>query len=180
MKYRYLVIFLILFIMATFGCGGNQNIRHEVVKPDGSPFPDPFYVLQTVDANTPIRMSFFYSAIKPIEDLDGRTVPQEQFLDRRTHHYFLGEDNESIQLTVRILNPRNIKYKVFCTQSVRFKGGGSMDSNTLVAYSDFKYREYKRVLPTNEKVKEVTYSFKVTDFAENNLMSTGDFHYYIQ
>jgi hypothetical protein len=176
---KNLIIFLILAVFLS-GCAGQQHITHEVVKPDGSPFPDPFYVIQTVDRRTPVRLSFFYSSIKAVKDLDGRVVPEVQFLDRNTHHLFLSEDEQSVKLVARILNPRNIKYKVFCRRSVRFHGGGTMDSMTLVAYSDMKYREFIRELPTNEEVKEVTYSFEVTDFAENPLLRTGQFHYYIQ
>ena len=176
--YSIMLFFLILFTVG--GCGGRQHITHEVVKPDGSTFPDPHYVIQTIDPRTPIRVTFFFSAVKEFRDLDHKMIPQEKFLDRNTHHLFLSKDEESVKLVARVLNPKNLKYKIFCIRSVQFKGGGSMDSRTLVAYSDMKYREFTRVLPVNEKIKEVTYNLEVRDFAENLLVRTGNFHYYIQ
>ena len=176
MIYRLLCIFLIL---SFFSCA-SSSITHEVVKPDGSPYPDPYYVLQTTDPNRPIRVSFFYSVITDFEDLDGRQVPQEKFLDRRTNHYFSNEGSESVQLVARILNPRNMRYKVFCRQSIKFSDGGAMDSYSLVAYSDMKYREFIRPLPMQEGIKEVTYLLEVRDEAENLLVPTGKFHYYIK
>ena len=177
--YSIMLFFLILFTVG--GCAmGKQHVTHQVVKPDGSPFPDPYYSVQTIDKRTPIKVSFFFASIKKFEDLDGKFVPQEKFLNRNTHHLFLSEDEESIKLVARILNPRKLKYKVYCIRSVQFKGGGSMDSKTLVAYSDMVYREYIRLLPSNEGVKDVSYTLEIRDFAENLLVGTGKFHYYIQ
>lgn len=181
MKYLKLsIIFLILLAMGMSGCSTSQNIRHEVVKPDGSPFPDPLYVIQSVDQRTPVRMSFFYSSLKVVKDIDGREIPTIKFLNRKANHMFLSEDGQSIQLVARVLNPRNIKYKVFCRRHVEFEGGGTLDSMTLVAYSDMKYREFIRELPTDKGVKSVTYALLITDFAENPLVGTGQFNYYIQ
>lgn len=175
---RYLL--LCILILSFFSCGGSQHITHEVVKPDGSPYPDPYYVLQTVDPNKPIRVSFFYSSIKMFEDLDGKQVPQQKFLDRKTNHYFLNEGDESVQLVARVLNPKNMRYKVYIKQSIEFSEGGTMDSYALVAYSDMKYREFIRSLPMQEGIKEVTYLLEVRDEAENLLVPTGKFHYYIR
>ncbi len=175
--YRYLLcIFLIPLIIS---CAGPSKITHEVRLPDGRPFPNPYYVLQTTDPIKSIRVSFFYSSIKVVKDLDGMDVPEQKFLDRRKQHYFLNED-KSVQLVVRILNPRNMIYKVYIKQNIEYSGGGAMDSYLLVAYSDMKYREFNRLLPIEEGIKEVIYILDIRDKAENLLASTGKFHYYIQ
>ena len=177
MQYRLLTfIFLILF---TVSCAGTMKVEHEVRQPDGQPFPDPYYVIQTVGPQRPVRASFFYSSIEVVKDLDKSKVQRQKFLDRRQHYYFTRSTEDGLHLIVRILNPRNIRYKVFCKQTLVFSEGGTMDSYSQVAYSDMKYREYSRTLPTWEGVKEVTYSLKILDETDNLLLSTGKFHYYV-
>ncbi len=171
---------LCIFLIPLFFSCGSSSITHEIVKSDGSPYPNPYYVIQTVDPDKPIRVSFFYSSIKKFKDLDGKQVPQQTFLDRRTNYYFLNEDDKSVQLVARVLNPWNMRYKIFCRQSIKFSDGGRMDSYSLVAYSDMKYREFIRLLPMQEGIKEVTYLLEVRDEAENLLVPTGNFHYYIK
>jgi hypothetical protein len=177
MQYR-LVTTLIFLILFSISCT-TAHIEHEVRQPDGQPFPDPYYVIQTVDPNNPIRVSFFYSSLEAVKDLDQTTVHRQKFLDRREDYFFSNEREDGIQLIVRVLNPWNVKYKVLCIQNIKFSDGGRMDSHSQIAYSDMKYREFSQKLPTWEGVKEVTYSLEISDNADNKLISTGKFHYYV-
>ena len=170
------LIFLILLIVS---CGGTSHITHEVRQPDGQPFPDPFYVLQTTDPSKPIRASFFFESVDIVEDLDLVKVPVKKFLDRKTHYWFSKAVEDKLGLTVRVLNPRNIQYKIFCDQTVHFTDGGRMDLNALVAYSDMKYREFPYTLPTWDGIKEVTYSLNISNPDGSLLISTGKFHYFV-
>ena len=157
-----------------------MKVEHETRQPDGQPFPDPYYVMQTTDPNTPIRISFFYSALEAVKDLDQAIVLTKKFLDRHEDYFFSKDSEDGIQLIVRVLNPRNLKYKVFCTQNIKFSDGGRMDLHFQIAYSDMKYREFTQKLPTWEGMKEVTYSLEFADATDNRLITTGKFHYYVQ
>jgi hypothetical protein len=176
MKYRLVtLIFLILF---TISCA-SIKVEHEVRQPDGQPFPDPYYVLQTTDPQRPIRASFFYSSLEAIKDLDQAKVFKTKFLHRRDHFYFSKDSEDELHLTVRVLNPRNMRYKVFINFRIKYSDGGITDSYSIIAYSDMKYREFIRDLPTWDGIKEVSYSLEIKDKAENPLISTGKFNYYV-
>jgi hypothetical protein len=178
MHKKVMLIFLILLFAS---CAGHEmKVTHEVVEPDGSQYPDPIYVIRTIDPQRPIQATFYYSAIDTVKDLDGQRVPTIRFLDRRQPHQFFKEQGTDVQLVVRILNPRNMKYKVFCKQHIKFSETSRTDIYVLVAYSDMKYREFDRMLPTENGVKEVTYSIEVVDEREQLLISTGNFHYFIK
>ena len=177
MQYRlFTLIFLILF---TISCGGKMTVEHEVRQPDGQPFPDPYYLIETTDPHKPIRVSFFYTSVQDVEDLDQTFVSTQKFLDRHEEYFFSKEREDKLMITLRILNPRNMEYKIFCQRKVKFSyDGEEMDSYTEVAYSDMKYREFIETLPT-EGIKEVTYSLQLRDRLNNLLVSTGKFHYYV-
>jgi hypothetical protein len=175
---KIMLIFLILFSIAA--CGGHEmKVTHEVVRPDGSPFPDPYYVLQTVGSRTPIRVSFYFSSFKMNRDIDGIRVPTETFLSIKSVPTFSSKNGDKAQMVVRVLNPRNVRYKVFCKQKIGFTDGGITDMYSHIAYSDMKYRQYDRELPVRDGISEVLYSIQITDEAGNLLISTGNFHYFI-
>jgi hypothetical protein len=167
-------IFLILFLVS---CAGTQKVEHEVRKPDGSPFPDPIFMLQTIGQEKPIRISFFYSSINYHQDIDVVLVGQQTFLDPR-QHVFLKTDDDA-KLVVRVLNPRNVRYKVFVTQKIEFSDGGDMQSFHLIGESDMKYREFSRSLPTWKGIERVSYILQLHDENENPLISTRGIKYSI-
>ena len=171
------LVTLIFLILLTISCGGKAHVTHEVRQPDGQPFPDPYYVLQTTDPQRPIRASFFYFSEEIFEDLDLSRVRKTRFLDRRKPFSFSRGIEDELKLVVRVLNPRNMRYKLYCRQHIYFTDGGSMDSYSNIAYSDMKYREYSKELPTWDGVKQVTYSLEITDESGNLLISTGKFNY---
>jgi len=176
MKYR--LVTLIFLILITISCAGSK-IHYEVRQPDGRPFPNPFYVLQTTDPQRPIRVSFFYSSLEAVKDLDQTIIQRQKFLDRRTEYYFSSSSHHQLHLTVRVLNPQNMKYKVFSKQRIEFSDGRIMDIYSQIALSNMKYREFSPVLPTSDGVKEARYSLEVVDENNNLLISTGNFHYYV-
>jgi hypothetical protein len=180
MHKKIMLIFLILFSMTACVTKGHEmKVTHEVVRPDGSPFPDPLYVLQTVDSRVPIRVSFYFSSFKMKEDIDGIRVPTEKFLSVKSVPTFSSKDGDKAQMVVRVLNPRNVRYKVFCKQRIGFSDGGSTEMYSHIAYSDMKYRQYDRELPVKDGISEVLYSIQITDEAGNLLISTGNFHYFV-
>jgi hypothetical protein len=157
-----------------------MTVKHETTEPSGAPFPNPHYVFQTVDPERPIRMTFFYQAITRVEDLDGKKVPQQTFLDRRQRHYFNLESEDSVYLVARVLNPRNLRYKIYCNQRIEFSEGGKMESFSEIAYSDMKYREFNLELPLIYGIKSVEYTIKLMDENGNPLITTGNFYYHIK
>ena len=178
MQYRRAII-LIFLILTAVSCAHDMNVRHEVVKPDGAPFPDPYYMIQTVDPARPIRMSFFYEATKYIRDLDGKKVPLVSYLDRREHHYFMAGFEDSVKLVVRVSNPMNVRYKILIRQDISYRDGGQMNAVSQVAYSDMKYRQYDRQLPILEGIKEANYSVDLVNEKGERMLSTGAIHYYV-
>lgn len=178
MKCRLVTLIFLILLVASCA-GGKSHITHEVVKPDGAPFPNPYYVLQTTNSNRPMRLSFFYSSIKWTEDLDGKKVPTVKYLDRRERHYFMADYEDGAKIVARVRNPTNVRYKVFIKQTIKFSDGGEMDAYSNIGYSDMIYREFDQSLPLWEGIKEVTFSFELCDEAGRLMVSTGKFNYYV-
>ena len=173
---RYIILFLVtLFIFA--GCATAPKIT--VVRPDGGPSPDPYYILRTTGQQQPIQLSYYYVAIDRVEDLDGSEQPSTKFLERRKVYYFSKDKYPDLHTVLRILNPRNKKYKVHYRISVFYSNGGKMDAYSEIAYSDMKYREIKCPLPILDGIKKVEHEVEITDEVGNVLIRTGKFQYYI-
>ena len=170
------IIFIFLFLIS---CAGNKvKVEHEVREPSGEPFPDPIFMLQTIDQERPIRITFFYPAIEYHKDIDGSMVGQKSYLDPRQHHYFKSEAD--VKLVLRVLNPTNDHYKVFIQQKIEFSDGGDMQTYHMAAESDMKYREFFRQLPTWKGVERVSYLVVLTNGEDNPLISTRGINYSIR
>jgi hypothetical protein len=170
---------IILFLLTIFiisGCATNPHI--EVVRPDGGPSPDPYYVLQTTGAQ-PLQVSFFHAATTRVEDLDGSKQPSVSYLERRKVYYFKKGKCPDLHTVLRVLNPRNGKYKVHYRTSVTFSDGGKMDAFAEAAYSDMKYREVTLRLPTSEGIESVIHEAQITGESGNVLIRTGKIKYFI-
>jgi len=167
------LILVTIFIL--FGCAAKPNVT--VVRPDGGPAPDPYYVLQTTDPQRPIRLSFYYAAVQKVEDLDGSKQPAVSYLERRKEYYFEKEKCPDLHTVLRVLNPSNLQYKVHYRLSVKFSNGGQMDTYSEIAHSDMIYREVTCPLPTIEGLQKVSHSVEITDMDGNVLIRTGQFKY---
>ncbi|GAF95063.1 unnamed protein product, partial [marine sediment metagenome] len=142
------------------------------------PSPDPYYVLQTTGAQ-PIQVSYFHAATTKVEDLDGSKQPSVSYLERRKVYYFKKEKCPDLHTVLRVLNPRNGKYKVFYQMSTTFSDGSRKDTFAESAYSDMKYREVTFQLPTDKGVTSVTHEVEITDEGMNVLIRTGKVKYFI-
>jgi len=170
-----ITLFLItIFILS--GCASNPQI--EVVRPDGGPSPDPYYVLQTT-GKKPLQVSFYHAATTRVEDLDGSKQPSISYLERRKVYYFKKEKCPDLHTVLRVLNPRNGKYKVHYRMTVTFSDGGKMDAFAEAAYSDMKYREVTLPMPTSEGIESVSHEAEVTGETGNVLIRTGQVKYFI-
>jgi len=174
---RKKILIILTFFILIVGCAAKPEVT--VVRPDGGPSPDPYYVLQTTDPKQPIRLSFYYAAISRVKDLDGSSQPTTVFLERRKVYYFSSEQYPDLHTVLRILNPRNKRYKVHYRMSITFSNGGQMDANSEVAYSDMKYREIRCPLPLLEGMKSVKHEVEITDDAGRMLIRTGQFKYHV-
>ena len=168
------------FILLTFfilvGCATNPNIT--VMRPDGGPVPDPYYVLQTIGMERPLRLSFYYAAVQKVEDLDGSKQPTVSYLERRTEYHFSKDNYPDLHAVLRVLNPTNLPYKVNYRMHVDFSNGGRMDAYSELAYSDMKYREIACPMPLGDgKGAKVSYEVELTDVKGNVLLRTGQFKY---
>ncbi len=179
MQFRYrMLLSIFIFLIFLIACGGPQRVEHEVRDPTGEPFPDPMFMLQTIDQERPIRITFFYVFTEYIEDLDGKKVPQKSYLDPRRHHHLKQESD--VELVMRVLNPTNRHYKVYIKQKIDFMVGGDMQALHDVAESDMKYREYFKELPTWFGITKVSYLVYLTDETGKTIISTRGIGYTIQ
>ena len=170
----------ILFLLTIFilsGCSSAPEIT--VVRPDGGPSPDPYYILRTTSKEQPIQISYYYAAIDRVEDLDGSLQPTKKFLERRKVYYFSKESATDLHTVLRVLNPRNMGYKVYYKLHISFSNGGRMDSYSEIAYSDMKYREIICQLPLIDGMEYATHELQISDVAGNVLIRTGQFEYHI-
>jgi len=171
-------LFLLLTTILIFsGCASDPNIT--VVRPDGGPAPNPYYVLQTTSQTQPIQLSFYYAAVDRVEDLDGSNQPTPVYLERRKVYYFSKDQYPDLHTVLRVLNPRNAQYKVNYRLSVKFSNGGQMDAYSEIAHSDMKYREIRCPLQLVEGMKNVSHEIEITDKGGNVLIRTGQFKYHI-
>jgi hypothetical protein len=170
----------ILFLLTIFilsGCSTTPEIT--VVRPDGGPSPDPQYILQTTSQEQPIQLTFYYVATDKVEDLDGSKQPSISFLERRKVYYFSKKSTTDLHTVLRVLNPRNLRYKIHYRMHITFSDSGRMDAYSEIAYSDMKYREIICPLPLSDGIKYVEHEVDVTDNIGNVLIRTGQFKYHI-
>jgi len=173
---RKTILFLVtIFILA--GCSSTPEIT--VIHPDGGPYPDPYYILRTTSKEQPIQISFYYAAIDRVQDLDGSMQPTKKFLDRRKVYYFKKDSAIDLHTVLRVLNPRNMGYKVHYKLHISFSDGGQRDAYSEIAYSDMKYREIICEVPVIDGMKYATYEIQISDVAGNVLLRTGQFKYHI-
>jgi len=171
---RYIILFLLtIFIFS--GCAGRPQVT--VVRPDGGPSPNPYYVLRTTGQQHPIQLSFYYAAVDHVEDLDGSKQPAILYLERRKEYSFSKVKYPDLHAVLRILNPRNKAYKVHYRMKANFSNGGQMDIYSEIAHSDMKYREITCPLPLVEGMSEVQYELEITDEVGKVLIRTGRFQY---
>jgi len=176
MQYRQLVV--LIFLIFLISCGGKQHITHEVRKPDGAPYPDPYFSIQTLEgAGIPLRLSFYYEVVDYKLDLDKSLIGVTSFIDPRGHQFI--DEGENVRLIVRILNPTNGHYKVYLTQKIDFSLGGDLQSYHLIGQSDMKYREFVRQLPTWKGIENVSFLLQIMNKDESPLVSTRGIKYSI-
>jgi len=173
---RNIILIIITFFILS-GCAAKPQVT--VVRPDGGPSPNPFYVLQTLDNEKPIQLMFFYSSVDRVEDLDGSKQPSEVFLERRREYYFSSKEYPDLHTVLRIFNPRNKEYTVHYRMNATFSNGGQMDAHSEIARSDMKYREIKCPMPIIDGMKKVKYEVEISDKSGRVLIRTGQFKYSI-
>jgi len=150
-KFKNVTILLVLFIVV-LGCAGAPKVT--VVSPSGARIPNPYYTAGTTDGS---HMSFtwYYTREVGIEDLDKTVQLIPVHLDRNLSHTILRKKTHSLQMTLRVFNPKQEEYKIYITTNVKYSDGSEIRNHFLKGESFLEFREWEFPYPYNDRIKEM-------------------------
>lgn len=175
MTYRNLLCYL-LFLIFIFGCASTTLPKY-IISPNGEPSPEPHYVLR--DSEGLIQVTFYYSSVIQTKDLDGSFQPISKYLDKNISHALSLRKCQTLILTMKVFNPRSLKYRIYANPVINYRGGGSRKSIIKVAISNLFFRSYEFPLVLDEGISTAKINFYIQSSDGRTLIRTGDFNYSI-
>ena len=165
-KYISIIIMLLMF-----GCASPSLY---IVDQNGRQMPTPSYTMYSMDSR--IKATFYYYEQIEKRDLDGTLIQEYKFI-KMEKIYFKPDTN--LKLTIEIQNLSDQKYEVWDNTSFIQKNGSNIKRYGLSAFSNQPYRVFTFILPTDEKLKEVTHSIEIRREGIP-LIKIGEFKYFVK
>jgi len=169
--YLVAVVFLTFFV----GCATPQVT---VMSRTGEPIPEPHYVMK--DSGGALQVTFYYSAIGEIKDLDGSLQPNPKYLDKNISHDISSTQYRELMLNMKVFNSRCSKYSVYANSVINYSRGGDMIYRYKVSDSNLLFRSYELPFPIDKGIKTVKINFEIQSGNGVTLMRTGNFNYSIK
>jgi len=166
------VIATLIIIFILMSCA---SINTRVQDQAGRKMPDPHFVLQAV--GEPILVTFYYAALKGVQDVDGTFVGDPEYLNFLTLHNIEKEKYQGIALIIEIQNPNRLKYSLYEeTKIITGEMGIKMQTGGVVNSSTLEYRRFVYQLPFGDDLQEAEHTVSMYR-DEHEVMRIGSFRY---
>jgi len=169
MKKQAVLLFLIFLFI---GCAG-PHINW--VDPAGRVIPRPHYMLQsTSDLN--IQTVSYWAKYKSKQDLDGSMILDPTFLPYTKDYKFSMKKYSHVTLTVEVLNPNRVKYKL--VEKVTVIGKHLKINRRIIGISNLRYRQFTINLPfRKEDLGKIQYGVDLITIDDMPIMHFGNLNY---
>ena len=166
---EYVTVALLLLCI---GCASQQI---NLVDSAGRLIPTPHYMLQsTADLN--IQTISYWTKYKSKQDLDGSIILDPIYFPYTEEYKFSMKKYSHATLTVEVLNPKNVKYKLI--EKVTVNGKYSKISRRIIGMSDLQYRQFTINLPfRKEDMGKIRYGVDLITIDGFPIMHFGNFNY---
>lgn len=168
-------LFLFVSLIFIISCASHPNIT--VISPLGEPIPRPSYILKTLDKN--FQVTFFYSAIGGVKDLDNTIQPVPKFLDKNINHILSFKKINKLIVTIKVFNPKRISYTIYQGEAIKFKNGGDLRSLSVSGRSNLIFRTFEIELPFRKAITSAKVHFEIQKQDGSILIRTGTMEYHI-
>ena len=169
--------YLVAAVFLTFFAIGCAAPQVTVMSQTGEPVPEPHYVMMI--SGTAMKVTFYYSAVGEIKDLDGSLQPNPIYLDKNISHDISSTKYRELMLNVKVFNPKCSKYSIYSNSVINYKIGGNMSYRYKVSDSNLLFRTYQLPFPMDKGINTVKVNFEIQSSDGATLMRTGNFNYVI-
>jgi len=168
-------LFLCIALLLVIGCASKPQLT--VISSTGEPLPDPHYILDSLDKT--IHVTFYYSAISGVKDLDNTVQPVPTFLDKNIINVLSFKKFKELLLTIKVFNPQKIPYTIYRSEAIKFRNGGNMDCVSIAGKSNLMFRTFKLELPFRQMITTAKVNFEIQGQGGTILIRTGKMEYSI-
>jgi hypothetical protein len=168
-------VLLLFFIFLCVGCAGP---RINLVDPAGRAIPTPHYMLMST-SDLQLQTVSYWAKYKSKQDLDGSIILQPTFLPYTIDYKFSMKTYSHVTLTVEVLNPKRVKYKLIekVTAIGRYSKCTKINRR-IIGISDLRYRQFTINLPfRKEDIGKIQYGVDLITIDDFPIMHFGNFNY---
>ena len=176
MKNLKAFIFFMLLIPFT-ACAISQKVELRGVT--GRLLPNPSYTFFDTQKKG-YSITFYFAALKGIQDLDGSTQFDPDFLTLYDVHTIDIKKYKKVILVVDVWNEQLRPFYMSERTKILYTNGVERINYRKAGEGRLQFRSYSFELPLQEAIKRVEYSLEFHDDEANVIFMTGDFNYKIK
>lgn len=153
---KYVTLFLVLLMF--FGCVSAPKVT--LMSPPIGQIPNPLYTARPIDGS---GMTFTWNYVQyvGIEDLDKSIYLVPRYFDRNKSHSITRKKTHSLQLVLRVFNPKHSDYTVFMNKRIEYSNGDEITNRMILGKSFLEFRQWMVPYPYNDRIKKMESSIEI-------------------